>query len=76
VSSEVEGHKTWDQVDGPLMTDESPRTSLSMAGADTFSSEQAVKVFCSAAVETNTVNTRLWAIRTGNLHATLPLPLD
>ena len=27
-------------------------------------------------VATNAVNVRLWAIKTGNLHATLPLPHD
>jgi hypothetical protein len=39
--------------------------------------DQIVKVFCGADnTATTAVNIRLWAIKTGNLHATLPLPHD
>jgi hypothetical protein len=76
-SSETLPHTVWDQSSASLLTDASPRSSLSLAGADTFTADQVVKVYCSAFDKaTNAVNVRLWAIKTGSLHATLPLPND
>ena len=67
----------WDQSNASLLTDTSTRSSLSLAGADTFPTGQTVRVDCSAfSTATNAVNVRLWAIKTANLHATLPLPHD
>lgn len=67
----------WDSSRASLLTDDSNRSNLSLAGADTFTAAQVVKVFCGAGPNaTNAVNVRLWAIKTGNLHATLPLPND
>jgi hypothetical protein len=67
----------WDQSSTSLLTDASPRSSLSLAGADTFTADQVVKVFCNAFDKaTIAFNVRLWAIKTGSLHATLPLPRD
>ncbi len=67
----------WDNSYSSLLTDTSPRSNLSLAGADTFTAAQIVKVFCGAGLQgTNAVNVRLWAIKTRSLHATLPLPND
>ena len=70
----------WDESNASLVTATSTRSSLSLAGADTFTADQTVKVFCSTfntgTGAVNAVNVRLWAIKTGNLHATLPLPHD
>jgi collagen triple helix repeat protein len=73
---------TLDLASPSLLTDTSYRSSLSLAGAATLSSDQAVKVSCSVANASNTpeatnaYNIRLWAIKPGNLHAVLPLPND
>jgi hypothetical protein len=76
-SSETLTDTVWDQSSASLLTDASPASSLSLAGSDTFTTDQVVKVYCSAFDKaTNAVNVRLWAIKTGNLHATLPLPHD
>jgi Collagen triple helix repeat (20 copies) len=76
-SSDTLPRTLWDQSSASLLTDASTGSSLSLAGADTFAAAQVVKVFCGAFDKaTNAVNVRLWAIRTGNLHATLPLPND
>ena len=67
----------WDSTHAAQLTDASRSDNLSLAGADTFTADQVVKLFCSAGpFATNAVNVRLWAIKTGDLHATLPLPLD
>jgi hypothetical protein len=76
-SSEPPFNILWDQSNASLLTDTSYRSSLTLAGADTFAASQIVGVFCHAlSTATNAVNVRLWAIRTGSLHATLPLPHD
>jgi hypothetical protein len=76
-SSDTPPRTLWDASFSSQLTDTSSRSNLSLAGADTFTADQIVKVFCGAGPEaTNAVNVRLWAIKTGNLHATLPLPND
>jgi hypothetical protein len=61
----------------PLLTDASDRANLSLTGADTFTADQVVKLFCGADnTATGADDVRLWAIKTGNLHAILPLPSD
>jgi hypothetical protein len=76
-SSETLTHTRWDQSSASLLTDASPASSPSLAGADTFTGDQVVKVFCSAFDKATTaINVRPWAIKTGSLHATLPLPHD
>jgi hypothetical protein len=51
---------------------------LSLVSADTFSASQTVMLTCSDATGSVTTwhDPRVWAIKTGNLHATLPIPLD
>ena len=67
---------TWD-VKSIDLTDTTPSAELSLGGVDTFSAPKSVKVVCDSVSEAvNAANTRLWAIKTGNLHATLPFPLD
>ncbi len=70
----------WDETAAPLLTDTSIRSNLSLAGVDTFTAGQNVKVICTtfdtATSTAGAANVRLWAIKTGTLHATLPLPHD
>jgi hypothetical protein len=48
-----------------------------LAGADTFTADQTVRVLCWGSPNAaNFTDARLWAIKTGSLHATLPLPHD
>ena len=60
-----------------FVNDTITRSTVPLAGAATFTAPAKLWVQCTHV--TNVVNVseaRLWAIRTGDLHATLPLPLD
>jgi hypothetical protein len=75
-SSEGAGKVVWDESYPAPMPYTAPRTTLSLSGADSFSATQDVKIFCNSTADANAMNVRLWAIKTGNLHANLPLPID
>ena len=67
----------WDESSTTLPTGSSERANMALAGADTFTAEQVIKVICGAfSTATNAVDVRLWATKVGTLHATLPLPHD
>jgi hypothetical protein len=63
-----------------VVNDVFDRASLAIAGADTFTTDQIVKVFCDTNNDPGSTvrvaDIRLRAIKTGNLHATLPLLSD
>jgi hypothetical protein len=71
------GGTVWDGSQ-TVLTDGAPKANLSLAGADTFSAPKTIKLFCNqaVAVPVSAIDARLWAIQTGSLHATLPLPTD
>jgi hypothetical protein len=73
---------TWDFARVVLPSGDSSAV-MALGGADTFTTSKDVKLFCStdnqdvgAIPAVNLANTRLWATKTGALHATLPLPND
>lgn len=63
--------------DGALATLPAASSSevISLAGAATFTSQQTIVLACASTAASSGFNdARVWAIATGNLHATLPLP--
>ena len=74
--SSASGATIWDNKRTSTLTDTSPTASLTLAGADTFNAPHTIKVICNPNGHLLIQNTRLWAIKTGSLHATLPLPLS
>jgi hypothetical protein len=50
--------------------------SMSLASAATFTTNQGVELACNGSNASTAVDGRVWAIKTGNLHATLPVPHD
>jgi hypothetical protein len=68
------GSGSWDSGAAALPAS-GPGATLSLAGADTFTAQQTIVLDCaSSPAGASYGNVRLWAIKTGALHATLPLP--
>jgi hypothetical protein len=60
-----------------LVNDTITRATIPLAGAATFTAPTKITAQCThVANAVNVSEARIWAISTGNLHATLPLPLD
>lgn len=60
-----------------VIDDATPRSTVPLSAVATFTSPAKVYVQCYQVAHTVIVSEgRLWAIQTGALHATLPLPLD
>lgn len=68
------GPGSWDGAITTLPVNTAQAT-MSLAGADTFSSQQTIVMGCSSTpTGASYANARLWATKTGSLHAKLPLP--
>ena len=60
-----------------FVNDTITRATIPLAGAATFTAPTKITAQCTQVANgVNVSEARLWAIKTGNLHATLPLPLD
>jgi hypothetical protein len=70
--------KIWDTTDAIVAAGAiQGRGTLSLLSADTFTTEQKIQMDCySSGGAAHYSNARVWAVKTGNLHATLPIPLD
>jgi hypothetical protein len=68
------GPGSWDGS-ATLLPTSGAEATLSLAGADTFKSQQTIVLDCaSSPTGASYNNVRLWAINTGSLHAALPIP--
>lgn len=69
------GAGTWDS-DATSLPTSGAEASLSLTGADTFKSQQTIVLDCaSSPAGASYTNARLWAIKSGALHAILPIPI-
>jgi hypothetical protein len=65
----------WDGKNTSQLNDTSTQDNLTLAGADTFNVATTINLVCTQGAAVQVTNIRLWAISTGALHATLPLPI-